>query len=146
MQKCVKPPLLISECLLGKRCRYDGGTKGDPRVSALSERYTLLPVCPEELGGLPTPRPPAEIRGERVISSAGADVTEQFALGAQKALALCRAHDCKLALLKARSPSCGAGRVYDGTFSGKVVPGDGVTARLLKQNGVTVYTEEDFPF
>ena len=136
-------PILVSACLLGLRCRYDGNEKTDARVLALLKRRALVPVCPEQLGGLPTPRPPSERLGDRVLAKDGADVTDAFRRGAEETLRLIRALGCREAVLKARSPSCGCGTIYDGTFSGRVVPGDGVTAALLVENGVRVLTEED---
>ena len=134
--------ILISACLLGCRCRYDGGSKMHPAVAALAERYELVPVCPEQLGGLPTPRPPAERVGDRVLTAAGGDVTEQYRRGAEEALRLCRVTGCEAAVLTERSPSCGCGAVYDGTFSGVLAAGDGVTAALLKEAGIPVYGED----
>ena len=133
--------LLVSACLLGCRCRYDGASKAHPLAADLAERYPLVPVCPEQLGGLATPRPPAERQGERVVTCTGADVTEQYRRGAEEALRLCRALCCTAAVLKERSPSCGCGAVYDGTFSGTLAAGDGVTAELLAANGIPVYGE-----
>ena len=133
--------ILISACLLGARCRYDGASKPQPWIAALAERHTLVPVCPEQLGGLPTPRPPAERRGDRVVTQEGGDVTVQYRRGAEEALALCRLLGCEAALLKERSPSCGRGEIYDGTFSGALAPGDGITAELLVARGVAVYGE-----
>ena len=139
----LKPPLLISRCLCGEPCRYDGLSKGlDADVlGALSARYILVPVCPEVEGGLPTPRPPAERVGDRVCTQAGADVTAAYERGAQAALRLCRVHGCERALLKERSPSCGCGQVYDGTFTATLTQGNGVTADLLCQSGIAVYGE-----
>ena len=136
-------PILISACLLGAACRYDGGSKPVLSVEALMGRYQLVPVCPEQLGGLPTPREPSERQGDLVVMKSGADVTEQYQRGAQQALHLARVFGCKKAVLKERSPSCGAGEIYDGTFSGKLTPGDGVTAALLKANGIEVYGESE---
>lgn len=133
--------LLISACLLGCRCRYDGASKTQPLAESLAKRHELVPVCPEQLGGLATPRPPAERRGDRVVTEAGADVTIQYRRGAEEALALCRMLGCHAAVLKERSPSCGHGQVYDGTFTGTLTAGDGVTAELLEQYGVPVYGE-----
>ena len=133
--------ILISACLLGCRCRYDGASKPQPWIAALAERHTLVPVCPEQLGGLSTPRPPAERRGDRVVTRAGGDVTAQYRRGAEEALRLCRLLGCDTALLKERSPSCGSGAIYDGTFTGTVTAGDGVTAELLRKNGIPVYGE-----
>lgn len=133
--------LLISACLLGCRCRYDGASKLQPGAAALAEQHALVPVCPEQLGGLATPRPPAERQGERVVTANGVDVTEQYRRGSEEALRLCRFFGCEAAVLKERSPSCGCGRIYDGTFTGTLAAGDGVTAELLKENGVPVYGE-----
>ena len=133
--------ILISACLLGTACRYDGRRKAHPLAAALAKRHQLVPVCPEQLGGLPTPRTPSERRGGSVVTAEGADVTEQYRRGAEEALRLCRLFDCEAAVLKERSPSCGAGEIYDGTFSGTLAAGWGVTAELLAQNGITVYGE-----
>lgn len=133
--------ILISACLLGTRCRYDGASKGQPLVKALAERHTLVPVCPEQLGGLPTPRPPAERQGGTVRTRSGIDVTDQYRRGAEETLRLCRLLGCEAAVLKERSPSCGRGQIYDGTFSGTLTAGDGVTAELLTANGIPVYGE-----
>ena len=135
--------LLVSACLLGCRCRYDGGDCADERVLALRDTYELIPVCPEQMGGLPTPRLPSEIREGRVYMKDGTDVTAAFASGAAAALYIAKTLGSTKAVLKAKSPSCGKGLVYDGTFTGGKVPGDGVTAALLKKNGVSVYTEEE---
>jgi len=133
--------LLVSACLLGACCRYDGASKAHPLASALAERHTLVPVCPEQLGGLATPRPPAERRDSRVVTESGADVTEQYRRGAEEALKLCKLLGCQAAVLKERSPSCGRGQVYDGTFTGTLTAGDGVTAALLEEHGIPVYGE-----
>lgn len=132
--------ILISACLLGACCQYDGASKAHPLAAALAERHTLVPVCPEQLGGLPTPRPPAERRGGRVVTQSG-DVTEQYLRGAEETLKLCKLLGCEAAVLKERSPSCGRGQVYDGTFSGTLTAGDGVTAELLAAHGILVYGE-----
>lgn len=112
-------------------------------AEALAGRHDLVPVCPEQLGGLPTPRTPSERRGDRVVMNTGADVTEQYRRGAEAALRLCRLTGCEAAILKERSPSCGCGRIYDGTFTGTLTDGDGVTAALLKENGIKVYGESE---
>lgn len=135
--------ILVSACLLGACCRYDGGSKPCEKILALKDRHDLIPLCPEQLGGLPTPRPPAEIRGNRVVTRQGADVTGAYQKGAEETARLCALLRCDLAILKARSPSCGHGQVYDGTFSGALTAGDGITARLLLARGVPVLTEED---
>ena len=133
--------LLISACLLGSCCRYDGASKAHLLAAALAERHTLVPVCPEQLGGLPTPRPPAERRGDRVVTKTGADVTEVYCRGAEETLRLCRLLGCQAAVLKERSPSCGYGEIYDGTHSGTLTVGDGMTAALLAAGGIPVYGE-----
>ena len=133
--------LLISACLLGIPCRYDGASKPHPLAKALAETHHLVPVCPEQLGGLATPRPPAERQGDRVTARTGADVTAAYRRGAEAALELCRLLDVQAAVLKERSPSCGHGEIYDGTFSGTRIPGDGVTAELLSAHGIPVYGE-----
>ena len=139
------PVLLISECLLGVACRYDGGSKPLPEtlLTRLSARYQLVPVCPEQLGGLETPRAPSERQGDRVVMDTGADVTEQYARGAQQALYVARRFGCTAALLKERSPSCGSGTIYDGSFTGTLTGGFGVTAEALLQNGIAVYGESE---
>ena len=136
-----KKPVLISACLLGCRCRYDGASKTHPAALALAERYALIPVCPEQLGGLPTPRPPAERQGERVVTQAGADVTEQYRRGAEEAVRLARLFGCRAAVLKERSPSCGSGAVYDGTFTRTLTQGEGVAAQMLQAAGIRVLGE-----
>ena len=137
----MRPIVLISMCLMGVNCRYDGGSNPVPGVAALEEHCTLIPVCPEQLGGLPTPRPPSERRGSRVVTREGGDVTAQFERGAEQALRLAERFGARYALLKARSPSCGAGEIYDGTFTGARIPGDGVTAALLRAVGIHVFDE-----
>lgn len=133
--------LLVSACLLGTCCRYDGASKAHPLARELAERHTLVPICPEQLGGLPTPRPPAERRGTAVVTQSGADVTEQYRRGAEEALCLCQMLGCQAAVLKERSPSCGHGVIYNGTFSGALAAGDGVAAELLASRGIPVYGE-----
>lgn len=130
--------ILVSACLLGVACRYDGKSKENPEVLALAARHALIPYCPEVYGGLATPREPSELRDGRVVTSSGGDVTAQFAKGAQEGLRLARALGCTCALLQDRSPSCGVGVIHDGTFSGGLTEGDGLTARLLRDNGLRV--------
>ena len=136
----MKEKLLVSACLLGENCKYNGGNNYNPAVEALKERFDVIPVCPEQLGGLPTPRVPAERRGDRVVNREGADVTEAYRLGAEAALEAARTQGIRRAVLQERSPSCGSGQVYDGTFSGRLIPGKGVTAQLLEANGIEVYS------
>ncbi len=135
--------ILVSGCLLGLNCKYNGGSNDNAAVHNYLEGKEYVVFCPERAGGLPAPRLPSEIRGDKVYSKAGEDVTAEFRGGAEKALAFCRAHGVTQAILKARSPSCGVHAVYDGTFSGKVVPGMGVTAKLLAENGIELMDEED---
>lgn len=147
---------LVSACLLGLKTRYDGGGNRCPLLLRLCRRRRLLPVCPEQLGGLPTPRRPAEIcggdgwavlRGEAaVMDEAGRDVTAQFLRGAAAVLQLAQLCRAEGAILKWGSPSCGSGLIRDGSFSGRRRPGDGVTAALLKRHGIPVYSERDLPF
>lgn len=137
----MKEPLLISACLLGENCKYSGGNNYCAAVEQLRERYELIPVCPEQDGGLPTPRIPSERLGDRVVNKAGEDVTSQFRAGAAVALETALAHSCTTALLKERSPSCGCGEIYDGSFTGTVILGDGVTAELLKQHHIAILGE-----
>ncbi|SNR82474.1 Uncharacterized conserved protein YbbK, DUF523 family [Humidesulfovibrio mexicanus] len=136
-------PVLVSACLAGYPCRYDGSAFPCPAVVRMVEQGRAVPVCPEQLGGLPTPRAPMELRNGRVVANSGADCTEAFSLGARKGLEVARAHGCVRAILKSRSPSCGSGFVYDGAFSGRLVPGDGVFAALLKEQGFAVTTEAE---
>lgn len=139
----MKEKALISACLLGLDCRYDGKNNGlgAEKLAALREKYELIPVCPECYGGLTTPRTPSERRGDMVVSKTGTDVTRQFEKGAQTALSLALLFDAKTAILKENSPSCGCGTIYDGTFTGTLVPGDGVTAELLKKHGIKIIGE-----
>jgi uncharacterized protein YbbK (DUF523 family) len=134
---------LCSACLLGIKCRYDGKSKLNKKVIKLSKKEILIPVCPEQLGGLPTPREPAEQKGKKVITKSGKDVTKFFVDGAEQVLKLAKLFGIKGAILKQRSPSCGCGQIYDGTFSGAVIQGNGVTTKLLKKNGIKVISEED---
>ena len=136
-------PILVSACLAGIHCRYNGEVKPFAPVVDLVRRGLAVPFCPEVHGGLPTPRSPCEIRGDKVVDSDGADRTAEFRRGAQEGLRLAGLLGCREAVLKASSPSCGSGVVYDGTFTSTRVPGDGFFARLLKEHGITVRTEED---
>lgn len=136
-----RPGILVSACLLGAYCRYNGERKKMEGIERLMERAELIPVCPEILGGLPTPRPPAERVGNRVMNREGADVTEAYQRGAEETLRLAELFGAHLALLKERSPSCGAGKIYDGSFQGRIVDGSGVTAELLAAHGIDVFGE-----
>jgi uncharacterized protein YbbK (DUF523 family) len=134
---------LVSACLLGIRCRYDGSGRPDKKAIELFRKGGLVPVCPEQLGGLPTPREPAEIRGDKVFTESGRDVTENFIRGAEETLRLAKLLGIKEAVLKSKSSACGCGKIHDGTFSGALKDGDGVTAALLKRSGIRVVTEEE---
>ena len=136
-----KPKLLVSACLLGENCKYSGGNNRNEQVRALERYFQLIPVCPECFGGLPIPREPSEIRDGCVVSKSGVDVTAAFADGAEKTLYIAEEENCGLALLKERSPSCGLGQVYDGTFTGTLTDGDGLCARLLVGRGLRVIGE-----
>ena len=135
--------LLISACLLGVSCRYDGKSKPVSGIDKLVEKYELIPVCAEIFGGLPTPRNPAEIQGEKVITNDGRDVTSEYTKGAEEVLRLGKLFGAKKALLKERSPSCGNGIIHNGKFDGGVVPGFGKTAALLIENGFEVFGESE---
>ena len=137
--------LLISACLLGEKCKYNGGDNALPEktLSALRGQYRLVPVCPEVAGGLSIPRAPAERRGERVVTRDGRDVSAQYRSGAAIAVRLARENACGAALLKERSPSCGSGQIYDGSFTHTVIPADGTAAEALKAVGVAVYGESE---
>ena len=135
--------VLVSACLLGCPCRHDGKSKPNADVLALMERHVLIPVCPEQMGGLATPRAPAERKDGGIFTESGTDVTAQYRRGAEEALRLAKLYGCTHAILKERSPSCGSGAIYDGSFSRALVPGDGVTAELLRKNGITVLGESE---
>ena len=136
--------ILVSECLAGVNCRMDGGNKLVLEIKALVEAGEAVPVCPEVLGGLPTPRAPSEQRDGRVFSSTGKDVTTEFVCGAERALEICREHGCTSAILKAKSPSCGCGLIHNGRFDGALVPGNGIFAQMLLDAGIPVMTEQEF--
>lgn len=139
--------ILVSGCLSGINCKYNGGNNHNEIISELVKKGEAIALCPEMLGDLPVPRIPCEIiNGEKdeicVINKEGKDCTKQFIEGAKKTLEVVKALDIKVAILKSRSPSCGLGNIYDGNFSGKLIEGNGVTAELLVRNGVKVYTED----
>ena len=136
----MKPRVLVSLCLMGIDCRYDGRDNGIA-LKELMDRCALIPVCPEQLGGLPTPRVPAERRGDAVVTRDGGDVTDAFRTGAARTARLAAQFGAQYALLKARSPSCGVHEIYDGHFTGTVIPGAGVTAEALRSLGVRLYDE-----
>ena len=133
--------ILVSACLLGASCRYDGKAKPVKEVIALKDKYNLIPVCAEIMGGLPTPRIPCEIKNGRAVNQNGEDKTDEYVRGAEEVLRLARLFGCDTAVLKARSPSCGNGEIYDGCFSGRLISGDGICAELLKANGIKIVNE-----
>lgn len=133
--------ILVSACLMGVGCRYDGKSNQLPQLEQLMKQHTCIPVCPEIFGGLPTPRVPAERQGSKIMTQDGQDVTQQFVRGTAEVLRLADLYHCKAALLKERSPSCGSGQIYDGTFTKTLTEGDGLTAEMLKRKGISVYGE-----
>lgn len=137
----MKKRVVFSQCLLGVQCRYDGRCAAKQEVCDAASERGWIPICPEILGGLSTPRSPAERVGDKVMSRDGADVTQQYRRGAEQALEIARLYGAKYALLKERSPSCGCGEIYDGTFTGVRVAGDGLTAELFKEHGIQVFGE-----
>lgn len=139
----MKEKILISACLLGVPCRYDGKSKPCEALESLCEKYEWVPVCPEVLGGLPTPRLPCEIASDRVIRSDGADCTEPYRNGAKAALQIALDSGCKKAILKEKSPSCGKKSRYDGTFSKKLIFQSGITAKLLTEHNIEVFSEDE---
>ena len=135
--------ILVSACLLGMECRYDGSGHLLEELTKLKEIYHLIPVCPEIFGGLQTPREPAEIQGDKVITKTGKDVTAQYQKGAEEIAKLAKFYNSTLAILKERSPSCGYGKIYDGTFTGTLIPGNGLTAELLNKQGIRIIGESE---
>lgn len=133
--------VLISSCLLGINCKYNGGNNLIDKLDLLKSKCNLIPFCPESIGGLTTPRTPSEIINNKVINKLGVDVSNEYAEGAVSALNVCKFYDIKYAILKSNSPSCGFGKIYDGTFSSKLVKGNGITANLLSENKIVVYNE-----
>ncbi len=135
---------MVSACLAGENCRYDGGANYSEIIARLVDGGLALPVCPERLGGLPTPRRASEIRAGRVINQDGQDWTRAFESGALAALELAVAHGCRIAVLKAKSPSCGPDRIYDGSFTRRLIPGQGVFAAKLRAAGLLLFSEKTF--
>lgn len=139
-----KEKILISACLIGLNCKYDGGNNENSKLVELMKEKDLVPICPEQLGGLKTPRASAERKQEKVITKEGVDVTKEYQKGAEEVLNLAKKLNIKKAILKSRSPSCGIDEIYDGTFSHNLVKGDGVTAELLKKNGIEVISSDKY--
>ncbi|MBQ9663744.1 MAG: DUF523 domain-containing protein [Oscillospiraceae bacterium] len=136
--------ILVSACLAGVPCRMDGKDKLVPEIKRLVDGGKAIPVCPEVLGGLPTPRDPSEKRDGRVFSKSGKDVTAEFIRGAEESLRICREHGCRCAILKSKSPSCGLGLIHNGRFDGGLVEGNGVFTQLLLDSGISVMTEQEY--
>ncbi len=134
---------IISACLCGEKCRYDGKGYVVENVMKLVESGKALMVCPEVMGGMSIPRFPCEIKGDRVINKNGEDKTAHFENGAEKVLALANKYNIKKAILKEKSPSCGSHFIYDGTFSKTLIKGEGITAKLLRENGIHVMSDEE---
>lgn len=136
--------IAVSSCLLGINCKYNGKSNYNEEIVKLKEKYELIPICPEVLGGLPIPRVPSEIINNKVINQEGMDVTKNYIDGANKALQILKDNNIKIVILKAKSPSCGKGEIYDGTFSHTIVKGNGITSKLFLDNNITVYNEFNF--
>ncbi|WP_103602060.1 DUF523 domain-containing protein [Campylobacter concisus] len=141
----MREKVLISACLAGINCKFNGENNLLDRgiLDEISKKYHLLFVCPEVFGGLSTPREPAEMKGGLVVTKTAKDVSENFKSGAKICLKIAKLNGCKKAILKARSPSCGSGQIYDGSFSKKLIFGDGIAAKLLKENGILVFSEDE---
>lgn len=137
----MKTKILVSACLLGEFCKYNGGNNKNDEVIGLGKYFELIPVCPECFGNLPTPREPSEIKDGRVYSKSGDDVTDNFFSGAEQTLYIAKESNCPAAVLKERSPSCGFGEIYDGSFSGALCTGNGITADLLYNNDIRIFGE-----
>lgn len=135
--------ILISACLIGDKTRYDGRSNYHPLIKELLEKYELIPFCSEVEGGLPIPRKPSEIKGDRVINNENKDVTKYYKKGAELALNICKYLDIKIAILKDGSPACGVHEIHDGNFKRHKIKGMGVTASLLSKNGIKVISEEE---
>ena len=135
--------ILVSACLLGVPCRYDGKSKPDSQVISLKDKYELIPVCAEVLGGLPTPRISAERVGDKVVRKDGVDVTFEYNKGANEILNIAIENNCTKAILKSKSPSCGKGEIYDGTYTRTLIKGNGVLTDLLLKNNIEVYSETE---
>ena len=136
--------IVVSACLAGKNCRYNGKASTSEKIVKLVKEGKAIKVCPEILGGLKTPRPPTEIQNKMIITKEGIDLTKQFVLGAKTALKIAKENGCTQAILKSKSPSCGSIKIYDGTFSGKLIAGEGIFCTLLKKNQIKIISEKEF--
>jgi len=139
----MKEKILVSACLLGVDCKYNGGNNYNDKVIEYLKDKEVIPICPEIMGGLSTPRPPSERVEDKVINNQNIDVTQEYTKGAEQSLKLAKLFNVKKALLKAKSPSCGNGKIYDGTFTGTLIEGKGLTTELLETNDIKVITEQD---
>lgn len=137
--------IIVSGCLFGCDCRYKGDNCKCEELLALADEHILIPVCPEQMGGLSTPRDPAEIVGDKVISNHGKDVTYEYTKGAETALYIAKINNADAVVLKANSPSCGKGIIYDGTFTGNKIEGNGIAAKMFLDAGFSVFTENEIP-
>ena len=136
--------ILVSACLVGEKCKYNGEDNKNEKIIEFLKDKEYITVCPETMGGLPTPRPPSEIKGDLVFNSEGKDVTSNFLKGAEETLKIAKENNVDLVILKAKSPSCGYGQIYDGSFKGKLIKGNGITCKVLIENGYKVLTEKEF--
>lgn len=134
----------VSSCLLGVNCKYNGKSNYNEQIVALQNKYDLIPICPEVLGGLSIPRVPAEIRNNKVINENNIDVTKNYQEGAKKALTILKENDVKIVIMKSKSPSCGYQKIYDGSFSHTLKEGNGIATDLFLKNGITILTENNF--
>lgn len=135
--------ILVSACLLGENCKYNGGNNYHEKIELLKKKYDIVPICPEVLGGLSTPRSPSEIKNYRVINKEGLDVTKNFMLGRDKVINIVKYAKVKKAILKENSPSCGVNHIYDGKFNHTLINGEGITTSALRKLGVEIYSEND---
>ena len=138
-----KEKILVSACLLGINCKYDGNNNKNDKVLEYLKDKEVIPICPEIYGGLQTPRTPSEIVGDKVMTKEKTDVTKEYLKGAEETLKIAKLFNAKKALLKAKSPSCGNNEIYDGSFTGIKIKGMGITARLLKENGIEILNENE---
>ncbi len=135
--------ILVSACLAGVNCKYDGGNNENKKIIELIKNKDVILICPEQLGGLKTPRIPAEIQKTKVINKDNIDVTKEYKKGAEEVLNLAKKFNIKKAILKSKSPSCGKGKIYDGTFSNNLIDGNGITTELLEKNGIKVISSDE---
>lgn len=136
--------IMVSACLLGDNVKYNGGNNKNDELIKFLKDYEVIKVCPECFGGLSIPRVPSEIKNNKVFSKEGKDVSNEFILGANKTLDIAKKNNIKVAILKQNSPSCGFGTIYDGTFTHTLINGDGITSKLLNENGITILNENNY--